>query len=241
MPKISVIIAAYNEEKLLPRCLQSLQNQTYPKGQFEVILVDNGSEDNTYQIGEEFGVKVVKYKDVQGCGPARRYGVLRAKGEILAFTDSDCVVPADWLGHLEHLFMKEKDLLMIGGKGIADQKGIIIGIPFAIADWFYVLNNYIGKPLIWGYNMAIKKGVYDQIGGINIKLLSSEDWDLAFRVYKKFGRGSVKYVRDLTVATYPRKQNNPRILFRYFKNGVKNYVDYVIFGKVTAVPIFNVR
>jgi len=239
-PKISVILAAYNEEKLLPRCLKTLQDQTYPRELFEVILVDNNSSDKTSQIGRQYGVKVVEYKDVQGCGPARKFGSKIARGEIFAFTDPDCIVPPNWLEKIDSQFMKN-GVQLIGGKGMADRKDILIRFPFVIADWFYLLNNFFGKPLIWGYNMAVKKTAYDAIGGINIELLSSEDWDLAFRIHKKFGRGSVKYLRSLEVATYPRKQNNPKVLFRYFKNGVKNYIDYVILGKVKAIPIFNVR
>jgi len=239
-PKISVIIVALNEAKLLPRCLRALQNQSYPQENYEVILVDNGSTDQTVAIAKEFGVHVYSYTQIQGCGAARKYGALQAKGSILAFTDADCMVSFNWLSQIDEALQDSK-LSFVAGKAVPDKKTTAMNIVFTIYDTFYSLHHRLGKPLVWGFNMAVKKDAYDTIKGVNSSLLSSDDWDLAFRLQRRFGKKSLRYMRDLQVTTSTRKQDNPKILFRYTADSVRNYIDYVIFGRTKAVPVFHVR
>jgi glycosyltransferase involved in cell wall biosynthesis len=94
MPLISVIIPAFNEEKFLGNCLFSLKNQDF--NDFEIIVVDNNSRDKTSKIAKKFGVKLVSEKN-QGAALARNRGAKEAKGEILAFTDADTILPKNWL------------------------------------------------------------------------------------------------------------------------------------------------
>src|SRR3989344_5752786 len=95
--KISVIIPAFNEEKLLGECLESLQKQTLAKDEYEVIVIDNGSTDKTSAIAKSMGVSVYYYIKERGPGAARAFGVTKAKGSILAFTDADTTVTPTWL------------------------------------------------------------------------------------------------------------------------------------------------
>lgn len=94
LPSVSVIIPAYNEEKLLPRCLESLQNQTVSP--LEVIVVDNNSIDSTAQIAKNHGVILVPEKR-QGIAWARDAGFNCAKGDVIARLDADCVAPPEWV------------------------------------------------------------------------------------------------------------------------------------------------
>jgi glycosyltransferase involved in cell wall biosynthesis len=239
-PKISVILAAYNEEKLLPRCLTYLQKQNYPKDDYEIIVVDNNSTDRTAVIGKEFGVRVVSYTEINGCGAARKYGSDVAKGEILAFTDPDCIVPEDWLTKIDK-YLKETKAVCISGPGMPDKETIWLKGIFGFYNWFYVVNHKFHKPIVWGYNMAMLKEAYDAVGGFDKMLLSSDDWELAVRLQKKFGKNSVRYIEDLKAYTNPRKQQDIKVFARYARDGVKNYTDLIIFGKKKAVGVFNVR
>jgi glycosyltransferase involved in cell wall biosynthesis len=81
---LSVIIPAFNEEKFLPRCLESLKNQKFKD--FEIIVVDNNSTDKTAEIAKKFNVILVSEKS-QGVAYARNKGAEIAKGEILIFND----------------------------------------------------------------------------------------------------------------------------------------------------------
>ncbi len=239
-PKISVILAAYNEEKLLPRCLKSLQAQTFPKDQFEIILVDNNSTDKTAEIGNEFGVRVYPYTKIQGAGAARKYGITYAKGEIIAVTDPDSVVTPDWLEQINKLFDNPK-IVCIGGPGRSDTKDILADIIYAFVDNFWRLNRMFGKPLVWGFNMAFRKKAYDEVGGFNEELLSSEDWDLSFRLNNRFGKNSFLFDYQLKAYTSSRKLNKMNYLGKYTVDALRNYFDFVIFGKKKAVPTFTVR
>jgi glycosyltransferase involved in cell wall biosynthesis len=90
-PKVSVIIPTYNRANLLPRAIKSVLNQTFQD--FELIVVDDGSTDNTRKVVEEFqkGDSRVKYfyKENGGPGSARNFGLKNAKGNFVIFLDSD--------------------------------------------------------------------------------------------------------------------------------------------------------
>jgi glycosyltransferase involved in cell wall biosynthesis len=239
-PKISVVIPAYNEEKLIGRCLKSLQEQSYPKDHYEVILVDNNSKDKTSEIGREYGVNVLLYKEKQGTSASRKYGIAQAKGKIIAITDSDTFVANDWLAKIDKRF-EDQRIVCVGGQARSDTKNLLVGAVFTFYNVFWSLNNVLGKPLVWGFNMAFRKKAYEEVGGFDEKLLSSEDWDLAFRLMKRFGNKSIRYVSDLKAYTAPRKQNHANFLLKYTIDGWRNYIDFVILGKKKATPIFTVR
>ncbi len=239
-PKISVIIPAFNEEKLLPRCLEALHNQSYPRDKFEVILIDNDSIDKTVEIGHDFGVRVYSYKNMYSPGTARKLGAEKAKGSIIAYTDADCIVFPDWLETIERA-ISDPQIVCIGGLSIPDKKTLWFTSLFTLFDWVHVVNHIFGKPIMPGYNMAIKKEAYEAVGGMNDKILSAEDWDLAMRVGKRFGKKSVRYIRDMKVYTSTRKQDDLRVFLRYAKDGWKNYISVVLLGKTEAATVFNVR
>ena len=86
---VSVIIPARNAARTLPSCLRALAGQTLAQGRFEVIVVDDGSTDETAAVAAEHGARVVQIANV-GPASARNQGVEAAEGSILVFTDADC-------------------------------------------------------------------------------------------------------------------------------------------------------
>jgi len=95
--KISVIIPAYNEEEYIGAAIDALFKQTFPRDDFEIIVVDNVSTDQTNTIAKNKGVEKVVFEPCQGTNAARQRGIHEATGEIVAFLDADCVPPNDWL------------------------------------------------------------------------------------------------------------------------------------------------
>ncbi len=239
-PKISVIIAAYNEEKLLPRCLESFQKQSYPAEQFEVIVVDNGSKDSTASVAREFGVNVYTYTDIQGCGASRRYGASKAAGSIIAITDADSEVPTDWLMRIDHTLSDGK-IVFVAGCAIPDTKSIMHSLVYSYFDVLHASHFMIGKPLVGGYNMALTRAAYDAVDGIDSSLLSCDDWDLAIKVGQKYGKKRVKYDMDLKVKVSTRKLGNINTFFKFSKDGIRNYRNIVLLNRKNAKPTFEVR
>jgi len=104
-PVVSVVVPAFNRASFLPRCLAALFAQTYPRDRLEIVLVDDGSTDGTAQVARalagEWGAWGGRMRIVEkpngGPASARNAGLRVATGEIVAFTDADCVAAADWL------------------------------------------------------------------------------------------------------------------------------------------------
>ena len=92
---ISIIVPAYNEQDLIADCLDSLLNQNLDKDKYEIIVIDNNSTDLTARIALAKGVRVEK-EAKKGYVHAIRKGIEVSEADIIAFTDADCRVPADW-------------------------------------------------------------------------------------------------------------------------------------------------
>ncbi|MEK7165261.1 MAG: glycosyltransferase family A protein, partial [Patescibacteria group bacterium] len=94
-PAISIVVPAYNEEKLIGRCLASLKNQDF-SGLYEIIVVNNNSVDKTEEIARTFNVRVIT-ESMQSVVAARDRGLRAARGDIVVGADCDCVYPPHWL------------------------------------------------------------------------------------------------------------------------------------------------
>ncbi len=96
-PFVSVIIPVFNDSKRLALCLKALQNQTYPQNLYEIIVVDNGSEENIKDVVTQFSQAFTTFESRPGSYAARNKGISLAKGEVIGFTDSDCIPALDWI------------------------------------------------------------------------------------------------------------------------------------------------
>jgi glycosyltransferase involved in cell wall biosynthesis len=96
-PFVSVIIPVFNDAARLRRCLQALAGQTYPRERYEVVVIDNGSSDDLGAAVAGLAFVRLGAERAPGSYAARNAGLALAKGEVLAFTDSDCVPEPDWI------------------------------------------------------------------------------------------------------------------------------------------------
>ncbi|MDP2907444.1 MAG: glycosyltransferase family 2 protein [Nanoarchaeota archaeon] len=116
---ISVIVPTYNRSDLLNKCLSSLINQTFLKKFYEIIVIDDGSNDNTKNIVLKFKRKYPDisyfYQKNQGHSIARNKGISNSKGKFIAFTDDDCIVEKDWIKKIVKTFEKYPCGVAVGG------------------------------------------------------------------------------------------------------------------------------
>lgn len=96
-PFVSVIVPVFNDPEGLVKCLQGLEEQTYPKSSYEVIVVDNGSDESIEPIVAQFGQAQAQSESRPGSYAARNKGISLAKGSVFAFIDSDCIPTPDWI------------------------------------------------------------------------------------------------------------------------------------------------
>lgn len=94
---VSVIIPVLNDSERLKLCLEALEHQTYPKKLYEVIVVDNGSDQSIGSVVSKFTQATATAESHPGSYVARNKGILIAQGDIIAFTDADCIPALDWI------------------------------------------------------------------------------------------------------------------------------------------------
>lgn len=215
--KVSVVIPAFNEEKRIALCLQSVKGQIEPAD--EIIVVDNNSTDKTKEIAKSFNVTVLEEKK-QGIIPTRNTGFDKAKGDIIARTDADSKVPPDWIKKIKQHF--EQDPLLLGLSGTAH---------FYDALDIIQSNNWPGKIVnqlqllilkqngMFGFNMAIKKSAWNKIRSelcTNDKEVH-EDIDLAIHLAE---HGKVLFDENLVVESSFRRFKRFQPYFEYPKRYV---------------------
>jgi len=180
-PDISIVIAAFNEEKNLPRLFETIKNQDF-KGSFEIIVIDNNSTDKTAQIAKKLGARVVKEK-IQGIGPAKNRGCLEAKGEILAICDADNLLPPNWLSTIWESFSQSKEIVGVTGSVFISE------IPKSISYIFWLLYLIFLKlsKRLEGCNMAFRKDAFLKVGGFTKGVKFGENIDISEKL-KKVGK-----------------------------------------------------
>jgi glycosyltransferase involved in cell wall biosynthesis len=182
-PFISVIVPAHNRQKPLQALLARLEQQDYPTDRFEIIVVDDGSTDGTAdllrQSAAESRLQLLRQAR-QGPGAARNAGAQIARGEVLAFTDSDCLPEPGWLSALARAC--EPPVAAAGGQVENLDSGAWLR-KFQHARGVDHIANHHPSPLYLDTaNASFLKDVFWQAGGFNPAYTWSEDVDLGLRL-----------------------------------------------------------
>ncbi len=115
-PFVSVVVPVYNDGARFATCLAALEEQTYPRELFEVVVVDNGSEQTVACVVERFQQARFCVEPHPGSYSARNHGLALSRSEIIAFTDSDCVPAPDWIERGVEILNGAKDCGLVAGR-----------------------------------------------------------------------------------------------------------------------------
>lgn len=187
LPFVSVVVPAYNEERYLGQCLESVLAQTYPSARMEVLVVDNGSTDATPRIAttllEMRGRGKTLHKIGGTIASVRNFGWRHAQGSFLAFLDGDSVVEPEWLETGMNLLLNDHGISCVGF-GVAQ--------PFREDSWvervwFPISSSGKQKgtrEVQWlsSFNLLLRRDFFEQIGGFDESLVTCEDADLGKRL-----------------------------------------------------------
>ncbi len=186
-PKVSVIVCSYNGAKTLDRCLASLRHINYPD--YEVILVDDGSKDNTQEIAARHPWVINIRQENKGLSVARNVGAQAAKGEVIVYTDSDCMADPDWLYYLVGTLISG-DYAGVGGPNISPpaEDWIQACVAAAPGGPNHVLLTDVIAEHIPGCNMAFYKWAFDKVGGFDPEYRKAgDDVDFCWRLQQEGG------------------------------------------------------
>lgn len=211
-PKASVIVCSYNGAKTLVRCLASLKEVNYPD--FEVVLVDDGSTDTTPEIAARHPwVKTIRQEN-KGLSFARNVGAHASTGEVIVYTDSDCMADPDWLYYLIGT-LQSGDFAGVGGPNISPpaENWVQACVAAAPGGPSHVLLTDVVAEHIPGCNMAFHRWAFDLVGGFDQEYRKAgDDVDFCWRLQQGGGviafspAAIVWHYRRFTLTAFRRQQ-----------------------------------
>jgi cellulose synthase/poly-beta-1,6-N-acetylglucosamine synthase-like glycosyltransferase len=233
-PRVSVVVCAYNAERTMDACLESLRTLNYPD--YEVIVVNDGSTDATLAISERHRAAyeadpdaprlTIVSQENRGLSVARNVGAQAASGEIIAYTDSDCVPDPDWLAFLVYKFARS-GFVAVGGPNFPPPEPHLV--PAAVAaspggPTHVLLNDEVAEH-IPGCNMAFTRKALGEVGGFDpLYMAAGDDVDLCWRLQN----------RGYTIGFSP-----AATVWHYRRNTVKAYLKQQMgYGKAEALLYF---
>ncbi len=223
---VSFYVPVLNAGAYLSRCLSSILSQDYPIR--EIIVIDNGSTDDSARIAESFmkidkRVKVVREMK-KGLANARNTALKKVKGRFVASIDADCVIEPDWLSEIMKDF-KDESIAGIGGRLVEDSRWRAVHLKQEWGD-----KRIINPPFLFGVNTVFRTDALKKTGGYNPRFLSNyEDVDVSKQLLAK----NFKLVYEPKAVAHHLKEDNIFSLLKtfwawgFYGNEPKNFMDAI--------------
>ncbi len=193
-PKVSVIIPNYNYEKFISATIESVLSQTYRN--IEIIVVDDGSRDNSLEILKNFGDKIrVVSQENEGVSAARNHGVSLSEGDLIGFLDADDIWLPEKLERQIEKFNADTEvglvhcsmtLIDLDNEPIGENSN---GQEGWVSEEFLLFER--GVVVGAGSTALVKRQVFDEVGGFDLRLSTAADWDFCYQVSRKYKLGFV--------------------------------------------------
>ncbi len=248
--KISVIIPVRNEEKNINRLLDDLGRQNYKNQYFEVIVIDDHSDDSTFEIVSTalrtvpYKLKIISLDVTAGKKEAINKGIESSIGDVIITTDADCRVGVDWLCEIAGQFRNERTSLVFGPVKFTlttDSFSLWQALEFAALQTTGAATLHLGFPTMCnGANMAYRKKVFYNIGGFrgNEHIASGDDEFLMHKVFHA-NPNAVKYLKSryAMVVTTPLSDFNSFINQR--RRWASKWEGYrIAYPRILAIVVF---
>lgn len=184
--KVSVIIPTYNAADKLRECLKALEQQKFPREKYEVLVVDDGSNDSTAEIVRNYDVQYC-HQNNRGPAAARNKGAEMAKGDFILFTDSDCIPDENWIKEMFSSF-QYPDIAGVKGAYKSAQRALwarFAQVEFTERYQLLLKNKYID--MVDTYSAGYRKNIFLSVGGFDTSfpVPNNEDTDLSYRMSLK--------------------------------------------------------
>jgi len=176
-PSVSIIIPVFNGSKTLESTLKAVFKSDYPN--FEVIVVDDGSTDNSVEIAKKFPCKIIQKKTNTGAADSRNIGAKAARGEILLFTDADCIVKKDTVTKILESFKKGSDIVAGTYAKVPFNKNNLFSSYHSLLCYHNYINSSVA--LFGTHCAAIKRKLFRKLGGFDSSISGATIEDLKFQ------------------------------------------------------------
>ena len=209
-PNISIVVPTYNSACTILKTIQALLAQDYPKENTEIIVVDDGSTDNTRELIKGYPVKYF-FQSNAGPAAARNLGWRNSSGEIILFTDSDCIPDTNWASKLVANYADYRTGAVGGSYGIKNKENLLADCIFQEISIRHEMMPRKVKAL-GSYNLSVRVDILRSIGGFDesYTIASGEDNDLSYRILK--AGYTLVFSKDAIVLHY-----HPQRLLSYLK------------------------
>ncbi len=210
LPGVSVVVPVYNGSSTIADCLHSLFALRYPQEKLEIVVVDNASTDTTADILECYADRIrIAREEKRGPAAARNRGIVAARHDVVACTDADCIVHADWLRNIVGP-LTDLQVGIVGGR-------ILSRLPCnGIERFGETIHDHrkaiqvFTPPYVITMNWASRRRVLEEVGLFDVRLIRCEDVDLSWRLLQ--ARYELRYAPGAIV--YHKNEETLRGLFR---------------------------
>ena len=181
--RASVVVPAFNAETSLRACLDGLMRQSCPRDLYEVIVVDDGSTDRTAEIARDYDVSLISQEN-QGPAAARNAGARTARGDIILFTDADCIPSNDWIGQMLAPFQEDEVAAVKGAYRTYQREIVARFAQIEFEERFHILEKAAQTDMVDTYSAGFRNHVFTEFKGFDTRfpVANNEDTELSYRL-----------------------------------------------------------